>query len=415
MEPDILLIIARKPERAAKIIEILNKNKLKCDLTLGVEEAKSKISEKEYQVAIYCMSVDDINGECQIAAIKKYHDDLVFIVVTNEKDIRAINSSFGRFKPFDYLIAPFEEKELLEKTTHAYELYMVARKMQLAKYAEQEYFKDAVKIFDWKYELAQSRFDFHASRKIRQVNIGLFHGGGIGGLISSLSLAMKKGQKCPETGNVEFSAKYHDLLEENYHTSRVLVNGLAKAQNILMTHEVVTETADVEEMYKLFEKQVTELQDMLAIKEQRIILSDAPKRSMGKSVLFDREMLETMIRELFINAMKYTEKKENIYVLIFNADKGLDIKIVNRASKNEDGTVGIDNVHEHLVFEPFYRINNVAFEAYKKEEFTAGIGLSVVKGIVARHNGAISMRNINNYMGTGLDKDVVVSLLFRYV
>ncbi|MDH5657649.1 MAG: sensor histidine kinase, partial [Spirochaetia bacterium] len=148
---------------------------------------------------------------------------------------------------------------------------------------------------------------------------------------------------------------------------------------------------------------------------QRLSISSLPPFAAKKQIVYNKEVMESAFRELLINAMKYSEKADSIYVIFFMKDSYLEIKILNPAYKNQDDSIGITGVHENMIFEPFYRMSTVSHEGYSMEEFGAGIGLTVVKRVIENHGADISIYTLKNHTENGNERDVSVSIRFPYV
>ncbi len=108
-------------------------------------------------------------------------------------------------------------------------------------------------------------------------------------------------------------------------------------------------------------------------------------------IVFENNCNEIMIRgnamllyhaffNLVENACKYNHNNGHVRVA---AQKGLDSIII---TIQDDGH-GISAEHHALVFEAFYRVDN----SRSRKTAGSGLGLSIVKAIVERHNGTITL------------------------
>jgi heavy metal sensor kinase len=95
-------------------------------------------------------------------------------------------------------------------------------------------------------------------------------------------------------------------------------------------------------------------------------------------ILADRNRMQQVLTNLFSNAVKYTRENGTIRVL-FSETKDSALFAV------EDDGIGIPRDELPLVFERFYRVDK------SRSRFSggAGIGLAIVKSIVAAHGGAV--------------------------
>ncbi|HMV80862.1 MAG TPA: response regulator [Leptospiraceae bacterium] len=385
-----------------------------CDCEADPEAAVEKIKNNKYKIMITDLQMPSMKGEELLEKVRSADEDIVCIVATGVTDIRRIVSSLSEYKAYDFMMKPVDRLFLKDRIEKAMELVSLRKKIGELVTNEAVFFQDILKVFDWKKELQKQKFESFASKIIRQLNIGLFHGGGIGGLLSVLSLVLGKIQKNPDSGKYELTEKQYQMIKENYAMSKEIAAGFSKAQSCLMDDSVYEDFISVSDLPAVFEQYKSALDPMLKIKEQKLSISSIPSGARTKKVLFDREAMRSVFSELLINAMKYSEFGDTIYVIFFIHDKNVEIKILNPAYPNQDGTVGIAGNNETMIFEPFFRLSNVAVEGYYMEEFSAGIGLAVVRKILEKHNSSINIFTVKDHQRNrqGSDISVTVSLPF---
>jgi light-regulated signal transduction histidine kinase (bacteriophytochrome) len=93
-------------------------------------------------------------------------------------------------------------------------------------------------------------------------------------------------------------------------------------------------------------------------------------------VLADAEQLTQVLQNLVCNAIKFTKGRPEIHI-------GAALQAGNRVISVRDNGIGIDPKHKDRIFQVFQRLNEP--EQYEGE----GMGLSICKKIVERHNGRI--------------------------
>lgn len=104
---------------------------------------------------------------------------------------------------------------------------------------------------------------------------------------------------------------------------------------------------------------------------------DSPK---GVSVLGDRELLVTAIKNLIENAINYSEEGSQVGV-------GLRHRYGVAAIAVADNGVGIAPEHQERIFERFYR----ADPSRSRQTGGTGLGLSIVKHIALKHLGDVQL------------------------
>jgi signal transduction histidine kinase len=99
-------------------------------------------------------------------------------------------------------------------------------------------------------------------------------------------------------------------------------------------------------------------------------------------VLADEEGIETVLKNLLDNAIRYTPEKGEINITSADKDDYIEIAVV-------DNGAGIPSKDLPRIFERFYRVD----KARSKELGGTGLGLSIVKHIVEAHGGTVSVES----------------------
>jgi signal transduction histidine kinase len=94
----------------------------------------------------------------------------------------------------------------------------------------------------------------------------------------------------------------------------------------------------------------------------------------------DTDLLEQIIINLLLNAVKYTHPKGRIEFRLFAKDEELIFQI-------KDTGVGISKVEQQRIFEPFYRGSNI------DDTSGMGLGLTIAKNLVMLHGGQIRVES----------------------
>ncbi|WP_097027739.1 sensor histidine kinase [Clostridium peptidivorans] len=149
------------------------------------------------------------------------------------------------------------------------------------------------------------------------------------------------------------------------------------------------------------EKYDFELQtEKLDIKE---VLEDICSRMKGKSqkfnikmitniqsasILGDKESLVHIFTNLIDNGIKYNEPNGNLFINSYIKDKYVCIEVI-------DTGIGIPKESKERIFDAFYTVNKDRSKKYGG----VGLGLSIVKELIEKQNGTISLKD-NEPKGT---------------
>jgi len=99
-------------------------------------------------------------------------------------------------------------------------------------------------------------------------------------------------------------------------------------------------------------------------------------------VLADEEGVETVLKNLLDNAVKYTPKKGEIKITSTDKDGCIEIAVV-------DNGIGIPSKDLPRIFERFYCVD----KARSRELGGTGLGLSIVKHIIEAHGGTVGVES----------------------
>lgn len=297
----------------------------------------------------------------------------------------------------------------------AIKFYSLNSKMKVYLESENKLFRSIVEIFDWKKELNSKKIDSIAGELIHQINIGLLQGAGFGSLISSLSIFLSRSKFNQDIESYTIPEKIFSLVREGYDGVTKLTKSLSVTQNIMMEHKPYTDKIKINEVYKYMTKWVKDIEPMLFLKRQRVILGNFPQFSQNIGLIFNPSKMELAFKELLTNAMKYSADKDEMFIIFMQENNFFEIKILNPAYPNSDGSVGITGSNASRVFEPFYRLSSVMDDRYQDEVFRFGLGMTVVNKIIDLHSGSIALLTVDNNIREFKRKDVSVWLRFPMI
>ena len=103
------------------------------------------------------------------------------------------------------------------------------------------------------------------------------------------------------------------------------------------------------------------------------------------TIVGDSELLYQVWMNLLTNAIRYTEEGGTIKFRLVKRHRNVEIFV-------EDTGIGIDESHIAQLFERFYKVD----KARTRTNNSTGLGLSVVKQIVALHEGTITVESALN-------------------
>lgn len=169
--------------------------------------------------------------------------------------------------------------------------------------------------------------------------------------------------------------KFLERTDKNINRLITIVNDLEMITNI--------ESGEVKMHFSVFKlaeliSEVMEMHEQEALK--RMIHLEFPHKDSKVTVRADREKLHTIISNLLSNAIHYGKEGGMAKVILKETDKTVTVYVI------DDG-IGIPAEDSKRVFERFYRVD----KSRSKEFGGSGLGLSIVKHLLERHNTAINL------------------------
>lgn len=389
-----LLIVEDDPVDRTYIKELLTDENFTYDIAETEKKAIELLKTNRYHLLVTDLGLPDGNGERLIEFVEQERLPTTSVVISGHLDIDRVISLLRFNRASDYLVKPIGKERLIQVLEKAYETQQKRLKIIEFSKDEKEMYRQAVEIFDWRKEIKSRMLEFVASNMIHQMNLGLFQGQGLGGLLSSLSIFFH--EKKEVEGGVLVPDYLVELLKDGFESMQSITNSLQEAQKILQTETVNLESISIADLHNLASSVVESLKKDQQIKNQRIMVSDLKFDQTG-TIKVNQELFKIAMNELLVNAMKYSEAGAEIFVLIFVKDNYLELKILNPEPVKISEKHQIRGNSEYLIFEPFYRLHTTVDESYSTEQFPLGMGLTVVKKIIELCEGSISVNRIDNY------------------
>ncbi|MGE5432292.1 MAG: sensor histidine kinase [Syntrophomonadaceae bacterium] len=161
--------------------------------------------------------------------------------------------------------------------------------------------------------------------------------------------------------------------EETIH----IINNILRLSKLKLLDELSLEEVKIEDLLCTAIEQHRVTADQKRI---NILLVD--NRELKKNVPADRALLEVAFSNLLSNSIKYMGLDGTIEIVLSDKNNVLTIELC-------DNGIGIPEGELNRIFEEFFRGSNIKHGGYEG----AGMGLSVVKQIIERHKGTISVES----------------------
>lgn len=384
-----ILIAEDDPYTLKYLSDLISMNEYTVDSAKNGQEALNLFKQDPYPIVLTDLKMPVLDGYGLIKEIRSISDISVILVLSMDIEIERV-ISIMREGVYDYLIKPSRPEDIIIKVNHAYELSQLnLLKINVEKERELR-INGQLNWVEWIKTKNSIKKENHES-VMQNLKHSFSQGAGIGTIVSIID--MLKFHAKEENGKYTFPKSLIDLLFEN---GKFASNTLDKIQLIggLAEREIKFELYSVSDIYSQLRDVALSLSPELELNEQRIILPHLTNPKKEKEIHIDTELFILLVKEIFLNAMKFSAAKTNIYILFFTNDS-FNISFLSTPDP-QSAIVGIPSEMEVICFEPFFRINKTIDERYNTLEM--GLGLTMVSKIMQIHSGKIEITNIKNHM-----------------
>lgn len=364
------------------------------------QEAWAEFQKHTFSVVLTDLDMPILRGEELIDKIQSSDLKLppLIIVLTSLNDSEHIIEIMKK-GVFDYLIKPTEAEHIVLKVKHAAKSYEL-QKIQYVLESEKEL--RLTEQLDWiKYKNNISNKDTEVFKNniIQSMRHNLGQTGGFGNLMALLEIVQIDAKE--KDDHYIISKEIYDLLRENIGIIDKTFSNLEKITKISES-SLSLEKVSAKKVYDLTCSIANESKELANINQQIIVMGEIRDSYSEHFLGFHAESYLQLIREAYINAFKFSEPGSKIYTLFRVQDKKLFVSIINDPTKNNE-IVGIPLEYSNRVFEPFFRINKFVFEKFASMDL--GLGLTLVKELIKKIGGDVSLSNVKEF--TSPDSDSI--------
>ena len=178
-----------------------------------------------------------------------------------------------------------------------------------------------------------------------------------------------------------------------------LINNILRISKLKLLGEVSFEEVNPKEIIDSLIIQKTDL-----INQKKIEISYSLEKYNGEYIENDKILFELIVSNILGNAIKYTMDHGRINVI-------LESSITNILIEISDNGIGIPKDEIGKIFKQFFRASNL----YNKKIEGSGLGLSLVKEIVERFNGTISIKSPSSLGDSKSGTTVIVMLPIKQI
>lgn len=316
---------------------------------------------------------------------------LIILIITDEQD-ETLFRELPQDKIFDVIHLSESINETLLLVLESVKKYLKER-YTLDKYLKEYEFRWTKQIewLLWK-EYHKTIYHTRFSKKmIENVRNSMLQGLGVGSFISYVELMDLKKKETEEGVLIP-----KNLFEKLKESSRKLDIWFQKLDNVIhyMDRTFPAEKISSDDFQRILQSTIEKIKPFQSIKNHTIQLGKIHYRD---SIIANEEALEIILKEVLINAFKYSPENSTIDIIMIDNKSNVLLGIINDILEIQGGVSGLPEEFENQVFEPMFRINHFYDERFIGEDFTLGIGLSIVKLYLKYFDGNIYLKEIIDY------------------
>ncbi|MDW8305894.1 MAG: hybrid sensor histidine kinase/response regulator [Leptospiraceae bacterium] len=367
------------------------------------QEALSVLENENIPLVITDLRMPVMDGYELIKALRSFEKPPLVLVATGVSELEQV-IKIMREGAYDYFVKPIHEEEFIHRVARAYEVAELRRAHQLLEKERQirierqlAFRRDMEKILN----LSQNRLRDEIFHHLRT---SLTQGGGFGSLLPLLSLLKVQARK--EGSYYCIDEKLMQLVSHNAEMAQKAMEVFAKIEEITQK-KLDLKPMSFDHFVELIKETLKELQPYEQIKRTPLKLGLPDQATREKVLHIHKEKFQEAFQELCLNAMKFSEEGNAIYIIIQLLAELVDIAILNVPKAQKNQYPGIKPEYQRLIFEPFFRLDNEVDERYHTLDF--GLGLTLVEKIIQRHGGTIYVHNVEDHSDLGKGGKIRVS------
>lgn len=362
-------------------------------------------TENKFDILISDINMPNMNGFDVVKAIKKRDKSITIIMLTSSTDVTEIIKHF-KIGISDYLIKPVVPDDMIHRIDSL--IRDRDRELHFKKIEEENLLLELEhkKLVNWR--------TMYAGKDIKQteqlisfLTRTINNGGGF------LWLDYLQEVEFDSDGRITLDRGLYDLIIESANIKRKAIDLLSYINNLPTLHKVPFKSMDFVEQSKSY---VNEVLLPIISKANRELSLNISLVDLQDPVHMDLNIHKQILKELVINAVKFSPEQSKIYVEIYKSTvtdtanihhktkEVLKIKVRNipKPSSLKDKefkeVVGIPYEFSEIIFDLFYTMESYQV-LHDEEDWSHGTGLYIARKLANKLGCWIECKNISDFRG----------------
>jgi len=400
-----LLIIEADPVQQALLERILSNLPYSLSLATNADDALAAFGKVNHEVVLCDVSLagKQTGGEV-LQALMNTAQPPVVVMLISETDLPAVLDTM-RHGAFDYILKPVQPADVqhvLERAHNKAVTDMLRKHIEQERAQRVEQQLATRRITD---QLIRRQANKLSKAMFSNVHTSFTQGRGVGSLTTLVS--MLGGSPLSADGaNYLVSKEILDMIFDNQNAVSDMIEIFGEL-HLLVSQDFARYDVTLGEFHKIIQDIIYELKPFSALRGHQLLLNELPAAFSGVRLKLNWEFMRKAIRELLLNAMKFSPENSTVTVLVEHLHARALITVLNRPIHlGTDEITGIPEEYRKIIFEPFFRITRVVHEQYRTLEY--GLGLTYVDKVVQMHKGNIFCTSVQDYSAdSGIVEDLV--------
>jgi len=402
-----ILLLHTDTDWLTKVSALLQQNNANVITATSLGDALELASKYKPHLILTSLKLESTEPQEILDALRHQHSKAAIDVLINENEDGITNHlAPGTF--FDSIIMHCNDALLIAHVREALDFFR--EKNSLLQYM-QEYkdrIEDQIEWLIWKEQKKHAYKVSYSQALISNIRNTILQGMGLGSLVTRMGLLEMKMKE--DNGNYILPGKDMDAVFASVNNIHRWLESLENI-NRAFNRSYAVETVDSEQFSAAITKAVASVENFRKIKNHQIEIADLTIQAPVKGNI---EGIELCIRELLMNAFKFSAENSMIQILLFESPKIVLVGILNDVLPMTGGVTGIPQGYENQVYEPFYKLNNIYDERFFGEDFSMGTGLTIVQGTMQQMGGRIFHHEIVDHSSPNTNiKRIMADLVFN--
>lgn len=333
------------------------------------------------------------SGVDVLRQLKEVPNPPVVVMLTVEDKVQFVIDTM-RLGAYDYLLKPVQQTELENVLKRAFDRAKTDAAARAVERERAEFLRVRLANRQVVEHLVMRQKDRFDRALFGHIFTSFSQGRGVGALTTLIAM-ISGSPLTPDGSNYIISKDIVDMILDNQGAVNAMIEVFSEL-NLLVSQNFVLYDVSLGEFHKIVGDLIFELAPVINLRGHTVVLNELPPRFAGEMLRMNWEFMRRAMRELILNALKFSDSGTEVTILIENRFTHILVTVLNAPNTTDGQTVkGIPAEFRKMIFEPFFRLTRVLREEYPTLEF--GLGLTLVEKIIHMHNGKLRCTSVENY------------------